>query len=192
MENRIELKSGDIFVSRSHSRLLDFFITRAQKAIAFDSLSFFTHAGIIVNKEGKTFESGIKIEGLSGFRIGYQNLYENYEGVSVRVLRHREMTPDRFQYAFAPLSRTYNRKPYPIWRLPFFLVPSVARKLKLTSLGVCSEIAAKLLYNLNLIPQWRSVFPDMLSDWGHSVWGKKGFTIIWEGTIGCTDLLDCA
>ena len=188
----IELQAGDIFVSENPSPFLKFFIMRAQKSIAFDGKAIYGHAGIIVNKEGKTFESGIKIEGLSGFRIGYQNLYENYEGVSVRVLRHREMTPDRFQYAFAPLSRTYNRKPYPIWRLPFFLVPSVARKLKLTSLGVCSEIAAKLLYNLNLIPQWRSVFPDMLSDWGHSVWGKKGFTIIWEGTIGCTDLLDCA
>lgn len=179
----MELKPGDIFVSENPSPFLKYFIMKAQRAIAFDGHAVYGHAGIIVDSGGRTFESGIKIKGLNGFRIGYQNLYEEYDGVNVMILRHAEMTENVFEPAFSPLSTEYCKKIYPIWRLPLFLIPSVARKIKMTNLGVCSEIAAKLLYNAGLIPQWRSVFPDMLADWGHQTWGKKGLNIIWKGII---------
>lgn len=179
----IELNPGDLFVSQNPSPFLRFFIMHAQKTIAFDSHAKYGHAGIIVDKEGKTFESGIKIKGIRGYRIGYQNLFENYQGENVMILRHEKMTEALFKSCFIPLTMKYNRRVYPVWRLPLFLVPVFARKLHLTDLGVCSEIATKLLYNAKLVPQWRSVFPDMLADWGHEIWGMKGLNVVWEGTV---------
>jgi len=120
---------------------------------------------------------------MRGYRIGYQNLFEEYAGVNVMILRHEKMTEDLFKQAFVPISLKYLGKPYPIWRLPLFLTPILARKLHFTDLGVCSEIATKELYNAKLVPQWRSVFPDMLADWGHPIWGMKGLNIIWESTL---------
>ena len=179
----IELRPGDLFVSENPSPFLRYFIMKAQKSISFDGHAKYGHAGIIVDNEGTTFEAGIHIEGMCGLRIGYQNLFENYEGIEVMILRHEKMTDELFNHSFASISSTYNKRIYPIWRLPLFLTPTIARKLHFTDLGVCSEIDAKLLYNMQFVPQWRSVFPDMLADWGHPLWGMKGFNIVHEGII---------
>jgi len=179
----IELKPGDIFVSENPSAILRFCIGHAQKVLSMDGRAKYGHAGIIVDSEGKTFESGIHIEGMVGMRIGYQNLFENYNGMEVMILRHEKMTEKLFRASFIPIAVEYNKKVYPAWRLPLMLTPILARKLHFTNLGVCSEIAAKLLYNAELVPQWLSVFPDMLADWGHPVWGMKYFNIAWEGVV---------
>ena len=179
----IELRPGDIFVSENSSAFLRFFIMRAQKAMAMDSHAKYGHAGIIVDSEGKTFESGIKIPGMIGLRMGYQNLFEDYQGTEVMILRHKKMTPDIFEKAFLPLDIKYRNKIYPMWRLPMMLTPILARKLHFTDLGVCSEITAHLLYNAGFVPQWLSVYPDMIADWGHPVWGMKYLNIVHEGII---------
>jgi len=53
----IDLKPGDIFVSENPSPFLRFFIMKAQKVISFDGHAKYGHAGIIVDSDGKTFES---------------------------------------------------------------------------------------------------------------------------------------
>ena len=179
----ITLRPGDIFVSENPSAFLKFFIMHAQKAMAMDSHAKYGHAGIIVDSEGKTFESGIRVQGMNGIRIGYGNLFEDYIGTEVMILRHEKMTEKVFRDAFIPLAVEYNKKIYPIWRLPLMLSPMLARKLHLTNSGVCSEIAAKLLYNAELLPEWKSVYPDYLADLGHEIYGMKKFHVVWEGVI---------
>jgi len=179
----IELKPGDLFVSKNPSAFLRFCIGHAQKVLSMDGRSKYGHAGIIIDSTGKTFESGIKIEGKWGLRIGYSDLFDNYLGTEVMILRHEKMPEKVFRNAFIPLVMEYNKKIYPVWRLPLMLTPVLARKLHFTNLGVCSEIAAKLLFNAGLLPQWLSVFPDMLADWGHEIYGMKGFNIVWEGIV---------
>jgi len=179
----IDLKPGDIFVSENPSAILRFCIGHAQKILSMDGKSKYGHAGIIVDSDGKTFESGIKIEGTVGLRIGYQNLFDNYQDTEVMILRHEKMTEKIFRNAFIPLAMEYNMKIYPIWRLPLMLTPFLARKLNFSNLGVCSEICAKLLYNAGLLPQYRSVYPDYLADLGHETYGMKRFNIVYEGVI---------
>jgi len=179
----IELRPGDIFVSENPSTILRFCIMHAQKALSMDGKSKYGHAGIIIDNTGKTFESGIRIPDKHGVRIGYGNLFDDYQDMEVMILRHEKMTEKLFKNAFVPLAMEYNKKIYPMWRLPLMLTPVFARKLHFTNLGVCSEIAAKLLFNAGLLPQWLSVFPDMIADWGHPIYGMKGFNIVWEGVI---------
>ena len=179
----IELKPGDLFVSENPSAFLRFCIGHAQKVLSMDSRSKYGHAGIIVDSEGKTFESGIHIPDKRGIRIGYGDLFDNYLGTEVMILRHEKMSEKVFRNAFIPLVLEYNKKIYPVWRLPLMLTPVLARKLHFSSLGVCSEICAKLFYNAGLLPEWRSVFPDLIFDWSHPTWGLKGFHRVWEGIV---------
>jgi len=179
----IELRPGDIFVSENPSAILRFCIKYAQKALSMDGKSKYGHAGIIVDSTGKTFESGIHIPDKRGIRIGYGDLFDSYQGAEVMILRHEKMTEKLFRDAFIPLALEYNKKIYPAWRLPLMLTPVLARKLHFTNLGVCSEVAAKLLFNAGLLPQYLSVFPDMLADWGHEIYGMKRFHMVWEGII---------
>lgn len=150
---------------------------------AIDCEARYSHSGLIVDDRGTTFEAGIKIEGYWGHRIGMQDLFFDYAGLPVIIVRHDFTTFKRFQKAFAPLLALYCNKLYPYWRLPVFLYPPVARRLNLKKVGVCSELVAQYRYREGTLPRWMGVVPDYLADIGHNWFGAKGFRTVFEGTL---------
>jgi hypothetical protein len=162
-----DLQPGDLFLVAS-SGLFSRMINAVQRFWSQDDHSQYTHAGIILNWDGDTFEAVGK-----GIRKG--NLFA-YAGKPVLIARHESMTEPLFQEAF---EKTYKRcgDPYPVHRLFFHLFPPISKYWGL-GMAVCSELVAEFLYFAGILGYWMGVNPDELEEMFRH-W--KGFEIVYEG-----------
>ena len=102
----MDLRPGDYFCVRTQSWMASA-ILKAQKLKALDGESTYNHAGIIVAPDGTTFESLRK--------IGHSAI-QSYIGCPVLIVRHRDMTFDRFKAGYEGI-RKWDGCVYPFWRL---------------------------------------------------------------------------
>lgn len=145
-------------------------IRKVQNLWAKDNKSTYSHAGIIINPDGTTYESL--------WHVKSQNLFEAYKGAKVLIARHDSMDMARFLKGYKLVRDEHDGDFYPFYRLIFHLVPPLAK----LSIGrvVCSELVAKFLYSLKLFPYYNGCNPDNLHD--HIKWAR-GWSIVFEGKI---------
>jgi hypothetical protein len=96
-----------------------------------DGQAEFRHSGMVTSIQGDTYEAL--------WRFGRQNLYTDYLGHKIIIGRHRDMTPEGFEYAHRILSEKYEGKIYPVLRL---LAHGTTVTAKWTPMfrPVCSEL----------------------------------------------------
>ena len=167
--HQIELKAGDIFCTQN-----PYWIGRLVNAVQsfhdVDRESKYSHAGIITNEIGSTFES------LSTIRR--RHLFY-YEGKGILIGRHEHMAPDRFKMGFEFI-RCHDGQWYPWLRCASFICPPLAKYIDITGRPVCSELAVKFLCGAELTPfdHWKGVNPNYLAD---AIRRWRYFDVIFEG-----------
>lgn len=135
------LRPGDIVcvTDLSPTTWLDNFlgklIVTVSKARSYDGHSEFRHSLIITSIEGDTFEAL--------WKFSRQNLFIDYTGYKLIIGRHRDMTPEGFEYAHRILSKKYEGKRYPIFRLASHATTVTARMFPMIK-PVCSELTRML------------------------------------------------
>lgn len=168
----IELQPGDNFLSYNPKAWHCNAINSFQRFWALDNRSFYTHAGLIIDSDGTTYEA----VGRPLWKITSRNFDEVYSGLNVLIARHERMNIDVFKTAF-PAVEKYNGDVYPLHRLLMHTIPPLAKALCVGP-GVCSEILALFNYTADLFPYWRGINPDWLEEI-YRQW--KGWNIIYEG-----------
>jgi len=165
----MNLMPGDIFLVFNPT-WLGKAINAVQRFWAYDSKSEYSHAGIIIDHQGSTFESSWKVES--------KDFHKTYTGKQVLIARHHSMNDVLFEKAFNKSIAQYEGKRYPIHRLIMHIFPPLAK----LSVGpaVCSELVALFLYDSYIMPYWKGVNPDTLSD---MVRHWRGWRIMFEGKL---------
>ena len=162
----MKLKAGDCFVVRGDTSL-SYLIRVFGNFWSSDGECTFNHAGIILDREGNTFES------LN--RIGIYNL-EIYKGKQILIVRHKKMTSARFLDGFASVNHL-NGVIYPWWRLALHLF-HLARFFNRSGIPVCSELVGMFENGAGLRKVFWGLTPDNLADeWRIS----KHYEIVYEG-----------
>ena len=180
------LQVGDQFATRN-PMALGRAINAVQTVISRDGKSTYSHAGIILDREGTTFEAL--------WTNKRQNLFEAYEGKRVVIARCIMVSIPTWGGIVNELVREREGKWYPGYRLPFQLVPPVAKYTTFKGkFLVCSELVALASYMAYLRVgrkdsggycwprhKWYTgTTPDTLSDEWHR-W--KHWEIIFEGFL---------
>jgi hypothetical protein len=149
------IKPGDIFCSRN-PMALGRAINAVQKIQSEDDESQYSHAGIIVNEYGDTFES------LWTIRFAHLSAYE---GQKVLIGRLKDVSPEAINAALAHVLR-HNGKIYPAWRLVFHLFPLMAKYVSSGEFPVCSELAMEFvkIAGIGHIGRWQGKNPDHVAD----------------------------
>lgn len=173
------LKPGDIFLTANPmwmGRIINF----VQKFTSKDSQSVYSHAGIILNSQGRTFEAL--------WTNKNQDLFKAYCGKKILIGRHAGMTHNKFVKGWQGIKH-HKGKFYAGHRLLFFLFcPPLAKYFSL-GLGVCSELTMKFLYRAGLAEAWKGWNPDDIDDMIHHY---REYEIIYEGTCPkCESGLNC-
>ena len=166
----IELQTGDVFGTRN-PMALGRAINFMQKLWSHDGESTYSHSGIIISPEGKTFEAL--------WTLDSQNLFEEYKGCEVIIARPN-VEQEKKEQAIKSLIAQYKGTKYPFWRLFLHTIPPFA-KISLFKIPVCSELTALYLYKIGIRHgQWAGTNPDTLAD----EWRRwKGFDIVFEGKL---------
>jgi hypothetical protein len=146
------LQAGDIFLTRN-PMWLGRAICAAEAFWAKDGKAVYSHAGIIVDPAGTTFEAQ--------WTVCKRNVWTEFEGDRLLIARHKQMIPALFEEAFAKIAH-YEGGWYPIHRLPMHLFPPLARLS--VGFAVCSELTAEFLFYAGLMEYWKGVNPDDLHD----------------------------
>ena len=163
------LNAGDIFLTANPmwmGRLINWVQTFNSK----DNQSKYSHAGIILNNQGRTFEAL--------WTNKQQNLFKVYQGKQILIARNNKMQSDRFTFGWNGIKH-HEGKLYAGHRLFFFLVCPPLAKYFCLGLGVCSELTMKFLYRAGLTKAWKGWTPDDIDDMVHHY---REYTIIFEGT----------
>ncbi len=166
----IEIRPGDVFATRN-PMCLGRMINAVQRFWSRDGKSKYSHAGIIVNEEGETFEALWKIQ--------RSDLYK-YTGEEIIFARCIEVPSQEIDLALKRLIVQHTGQRYPWWRIPMHLFPPLA-KLSIIKRPVCSELVAKYEHLLGIRHgQWAGTNPDTLSDeWIRWKW----FEVLGEGSL---------
>lgn len=127
----MKLQPGDEFAVCSPTAL-GCLIRMAEKVKAGDNESKYNHTGIILDGEGTTLESKWTV------RSG--NLWKDYVGCPVLVVRNIYMTPWVFQLGYEKIKRHIGQW-YPVHRLALHLL-GLAKWVHWDDV-VCSELTAK-------------------------------------------------
>lgn len=135
-----------------------------------DGNAEFRHSLMITSMEGDTFEAL--------WRYSRQNLYKDYMGYKVIIGRHKDMTPEGFEYAHKIVSEKYEGKLYPVLRL---LAHATTVTAKLTPMfrPVCSELSRITTLLAGCRDYEDEVFPIFNSSKDHFKWAHdkaKGYT----------------
>ena len=163
------LNAGDIFLTANPmwmGRLINWVQTFNSK----DNQSKYSHAGIILNNQGRTFEAL--------WTNKQQNLFKVYQGKQILIARNNKMQSDRFTFGWNGIKH-HEGKLYAGHRLFFFLVCPPLAKYFCLGFGVCSELTMKFLYRAGLTKAWKGWTPDDIDDMVHHY---REYTIIFEGT----------
>lgn len=152
----IQLKPGDIFCTANPmalGRAINFF----QKVWATDNDSEYSHAGIIINPQGDTFESL--------WTVRFSNL-SKYIGKHVLIGRPVNLEVSDIKYGLRNVIMDHKGQIYPVWRLPLAIVPPLAKYISSGRFPVCSELVAKYLKLAGVlgIGRWQGKNPDNIAD----------------------------
>jgi len=151
----LQLKPGDVFCTRNNM-LFGRCINSIQRFFSYDDNSTYSHSGIILNKEGDTFESK--------WFVGEYNLFEQYIGREVLIARCSRLSKKKFENSIEIIKEKYNKQFYPVWRLIFFLIPPTAKYINFGKV-ICSELVAHYLHLIGFrYPQYYGTDVDKLSD----------------------------
>lgn len=165
---RPRVKHGDLFFSTGDEFLSDG-IRTFEALWASDGHAFWTHNGIICNAFGRTFE--MQPEG----GVHRPDIWTR--GDPLLIVRHECMSRRTFMRAYPRLLSDYGHRRYPQERLLLHAAGPLARIP--TGLLVCSELAAKLFYDVELLPGYLGWSPDALAD--HVCWGGSQWQIVYFG-----------
>lgn len=121
----------DIAPDDFFSKMLGNIIIGVTKLRSADGDSEFRHSALITSMVGDTFEALTKFT--------RNNIYTKYNGYRVIIGRHKDMTPEGFEYAHKILSDKYEGKTYPYFRLLAQLTSVTAKWFPMTK-PVCSEL----------------------------------------------------
>jgi len=161
-----QLKPGDIFCTKN-----PMWLGRAINAVQWfwskDGESTYSHAGIILDPEGLTFESLWTIR---------KSRLDSYHGERILIGRDVGMTQERFYDGWRRVMHLEG-KWYPAWRLLLHALPPTAR-ISVTGIPVCSELAWLFVDGHG----WAGVNPDTLAD---RIRYWKRFDVIYEGIWEC-------
>lgn len=166
-----KIKPGDGFLT-GYGGILQYAINTVQKIRSFDSKAKYSHAGLIVNSDGTTYEAR-KI-------IKEYNLAD-YIGDNVLIYRHVCMNDVTFLKFYDLIKKESCNKIYPFYRMIFHLSTSLA-KLAPLNRSVCSETNAKHHYMCEFMNYWKGVTPDNLHDMVCDQWADH-WKIIFEGVL---------
>jgi hypothetical protein len=162
------VRPGDVFCT-ANPMWLGRAINFVQKAYASDNEAKYSHAGIIVSKDFKTFESL--------WRIRESNLKE-YQDKQILIGRHERMRSDLFLKTYPDFKSSYDQKMYPFWRLFYHMFPPMAKWFSTGKDMVCSELVFRFLVECGLCKYWKAKNPDHLAD---VIRNYKGWQIVFEG-----------
>jgi len=166
------LQPGDVF-GTENPMLLGTIIKAIERVNSSDGESVYSHSGIIQNEKGKTLEAL--------WRVSEKSFFQEYSGKNVIIARPKA-DHEKKLLAIDILRRQYLGRMYPFWRLPFHILPPVARFLTWKERWlVCSELVAKFEYQVGCRhDQVTGANPDMLADEWH-MW--RNFDVIFEGKL---------
>ena len=157
----MDLKPGDLFLTNS-TNIISKSINFIQRWWSLDNKSTYSHAGIIVDKTGKTFEA--KFKGLI-----YSNINEISKKSDLLIVRHSFMSETIFNKSFERL-KYHTGMMYPFHRLFLHIIPPLA-KIFAKDKAVCSELVGQLLYQAEFLYYWKGINPDDLHEiflnWKH-------------------------
>jgi hypothetical protein len=172
----IKLKPGDIFCSTTvgagadwKSRMLAAAIRKREEIGSMDGQAFYTHAGIVMHENGRTYEAR--------WTYDFFHMDDYYQG-PVLIGRPRiESQGDLGRGLNAVIK--YHGRGYPFWRLAMFLVPGMT-KISLTKLPVCSELVCMfaIAAGIEEVGQWKGQNPDHVAD---MIKKWDAFDVIYEG-----------
>jgi len=154
----ISVEPGDIFLT-NRGGFVSNCIIKVTKFWSLDADAKYSHAGIVVGYGGETFESR--------WIMGRYNLSE-FSDVPIVIARHQLMDADKFERGMEQVIR-YEGTHYPVWRIPFHIIPPLARKWSTGNYLVCSETVSKFLWGCDLLgeEQYKGWTPDNLDDMIH-------------------------
>lgn len=188
MVGGLSLKTGDLFCTKNPMKLGSM-INWWQKIISADGKSKYSHAGIIMNSAGDTFES---------VRTNtFKNIYKDHADNELLIARYPKVDNSQWRFLLNDFIKDYGGKRYPYHRVLLNLFPPLAKRLTFGKKNlVCSELVgeflsrgSKLLRNNiddgsgYIWPRHKystGTTPDMLADEWHR-W--RDFEIIFEGIL---------
>jgi len=131
-----KLKPGDLFLTREvNPDFVSKGILWFTKLGSIDYNAYYSHAGIIIDEAGNTFES-------TWPKIGSYNLWQK-KGHEILIARHKLMTSERFERGLAKVKEDEG-KIYPVWRFAAYITRT--EKIIHWSVPVCAELVAKFLH----------------------------------------------
>lgn len=166
----ISLKAGMVFAT-ANPMLLGKAINGIQWLWSSDNESRYSHAGIIIDSNGTTFEAL--------WTVKSQNIFEAYKGKKV-IIAQPHATESKIRIELTKLISAHKGDWYPFWRLGLHIIPPLA-KIGLLDKLVCSELTAKYLYMIGVRhSKYKGTNPDTLVDeWRN--W--KAYDIVFEGGL---------
>lgn len=167
-----KFKPGDIFLTRN-PMWLGHAINTVQWFWSKDGQSHYSHAGIIINSAGSTYEALWRVK--KSHILTYAG---KQDPVPVLIARHETMSPENFIQAFNKIRQQHDNDFYPFYRLVFHIFPPLAK----LSIGrvVCSELVAKFLTYADIMDWFNGCNPDDLHD---IIRIDQKFHIIYEGRL---------
>ena len=167
-----DTQPGDVFCTKEKSWLSGP-IRRAERYWSVDNEAEYTHAGLILNWSGRTYETLWWKES--------RNLFSDLAGSYVLVGRHHDMNPSLFYTHYPKFYREHCGGKYPLWRsLLFLLNPPLARYLYFIGRPVCSELVKKFVVQCGLCNCWIGATPDHVADMIHNF---RKWSVVFEGIL---------
>lgn len=174
------VRMGDVFVVRGNMGVLSAGIRQHDKFYGPDNEGRYGHAGIIISDEGDTLEA------LWTVKRGH---LEEYRGMEILIARptyrlagSAEKISEATKWAkIKQVESEFSGKFYPVWRLPLFFFPPLAKYAATGTNLVCSEFTAYYCFLLDArFKPWAGVFPGMLAD----EWRRwRNFDNYFEGVL---------
>jgi hypothetical protein len=124
----IDLRPGDRFVVKTKGFVANAIIS-IEHIISPDHEADMNHGGIIIDKEGNTFEALSKID--------HYNI-KQYIGCPMVISHNKFMTDERFLRGYKSILQ-YDGQKYPWWRLVLFIL-GLADDLHRINRPVCTEL----------------------------------------------------
>jgi hypothetical protein len=163
----VKLQPGDPFATRSKS-WLGKGIRAVQWFWSSDNEATYNHVGVIKGTDGSTLEARWRFQQFS---------IADYIGERVLIVRHKDMTPERYWAGFEAVKDDIGCH-YPVWRFALFLT-HLAKFVRFGN-GVCSEQTGKFMKGAGFRNIVYGLTPDDLADrWRID----KDMEIIFEGVL---------
>lgn len=175
MDKDIIIKEGDVFCTNDPRPGLSTCINFLQKLWDVDNRSSYSHAGIITDVGGNTFEAL--------WTVKRQNIFIDYKDKDVLIGRVVDMDSSKFDTGMRKVLK-YEGNIYPFYRLFLHMLPPLAKYVSTGRYLVCSELVGKFLKYSGAgkghLTYYKGLNPNSISDmirkW--DVW-----EVVFEGRI---------